>query len=489
MKIALINPPDLKIKNAVKDLLYGCWCQGKRIGGSEFPPLNLLFIASLLEKDYFVKVIIPEAIRLEYNDLIRYISKFDYVIIPTTSFCYEQDINFLGKIKNLNKDIISIIFGQYPTFFPKLSLYSQNVDFGIIGEPEFVIYRLMSVLSRNNLDEIKKIKGICYRENNKIMITGKSPFIENLDDLPIPNRKYIRGIYFFNPLTKNKEWTTALTSRGCPARCNFCLAPEFYGYIYRYQSPLRMIQEIKYLISEGYKEIFYRDETFTGEIKRTEKFCRNLIQNKIKIDWICNVRIGTVNRKILHLMKKAGCHYIKIGVESGSQLILNNLNKDITLEGIKRTFKISQEVGINTHAHVILGGPGETIQTINKTIRFIKNLNPTTVTFNLFTPFPGTKIFNEIKHEFQGPLDEFNLNFRQCLINPTKLNKFFTNLDERFLSNLIPLAYRKFYIRLKYILKQLKEMRSFYAINRIIKSSFNILSFIFESAKLNFDYC
>jgi len=476
----LINPPNQNIKNSVKDLLYGCWCQGKRIGGGEFPPLNLISIATLLEKDNNVKVINYKALKLIYQDLIKYLANFEIVIFPTTSFCYLEDINFLKNLKALNPEIKSIIFGQYSTFYPNQCIGSEYIDFGIIGEPEFTIRNLINNLfNGNNKEELKNLRGLCFKDEHKIINTGKAPYIKNLDSLPIPNRDFIKDVYFFNPLVKNKEWTTALTSRGCPASCNFCLSPEFYGYKYRYQSPERMIQEIEYITEIGYNEIFYRDETFTGNKKRVEKFCFLIKKKKIDFDWICNIRVGTVNKNLLGLMKLSGCHLLKIGVEAGSQKILNNLKKEISLGSIIKTFKWAHELRINTHAHLILGAPGETIYTLRKTIDFVKKLKPTTVTFNLFTPFPGTKIYKELEKKCKEKLDITSLKFQTCLTTPY-LSNYYTNLDYSFLRRLIPWAYRKFYLRIKYFFSQLKELNSFYSLKRIIKSSLNVISFILK---------
>jgi radical SAM superfamily enzyme YgiQ (UPF0313 family) len=482
MKIALINPPSQDIKNSVKDLLYGCWCQGKRIGGGTFPPLNLLSIGTLLEKDNIVKILDAHALKLEYNDLIKYLANFEAILFPTTSFCYLEDVEFLKNIKKINKDLISIVFGTYPTFFPEKSLNSEYIDIGVIGEPEFTIKEVINHLKSNN-SLLKTTKGVCYKEDGKIIKNRKGPYIENLDELPIPNREYIKKFYYFNPLVKNKEWTTALTSRGCPASCNFCLSPEFYGNKYRYQSPSRMIKEVEYLLNSGYKEIFYRDETFTGNKKRVEKFCNSIISKKMKLDGICNIRIGTVNRELLKLMKLSGCHYIKIGVESGSQKVLDNLKKGINISDIVKTFKWANELNIKTHAHMILGGPGETELTLKKTNSFIKRINPSTVTFNLFTPFPGSKIYRESVSQLQDSIEDIELTFQQSLLKPF-LNKYYTHLDYKYLERLIPIAYRKFYFRSKYILSQLKEIQSIFSLKRIFKSSLNVISFIFKNEEL-----
>jgi len=481
MRLALINPPNKDLKNTVKDLLYGCWCQGRRIGGGSFPPLNLLFIGTLLEKEHFVKIIDPQVYKLKDFDLIRYLGKFQIIILPTTSFCYREDVKFLGKIKDINPSVITIIFGSFPTFYLEQTVKSEYVDFAIAGEPEFTIRNLVNRLQSENKQALQSIKGICYTDNEKIVNNGKAPTIENLDLVPIPNRSYIRDVYYFNPLVRNKDWTTALSSRGCPAQCNYCLSPEFYGNQYRFQTPKRMLEEVQYLINTGYKEIFYRDETFTGNKRRIEEFCNLIKEKKIEFDWICNIRIGSVNYNLLSLMKSSGCHYVKVGVESGSQLILNNLNKNISLTETKKVFKWMNQLGLSSHAHLILGSPGETKTTIYKTIEFVKKLKPSTVTFNLFTPFPGTKIFREYITQNNHSIDETSLVFDKALISPY-LNKYYnTDLEQEYLLKLIPMAYRKFYLRFKYFLSQIKEIKSLFSLKKIVRSGFNVILFMYKN--------
>ncbi len=485
MRIALINPPSQDIKNSVKDLLYGCWCQGKRIGGSTFPPLNLLSIGTLLEKDNFIKVIDGQSLKLDYSDLIKYLARFHVIILPTTSFCYKEDVTFLKEIKRLNSEVITIIFGTYSTFYPEKSVNSQYVNFGIIGEPEIPIKNLIDEIKNGLIqDRLKSVKGLCYRKKENIINSGRAPFIENLDDLPIPNRDHLEDLYYFNPLVKNKEWTTALTSRGCPASCIFCLSPEFYGNKYRFQTPNRMIEEIKYLLNKNYKEIFYRDETFTGNKERILKYTDLIKKNGLHFDWICNVRIGTVNKNLLGRMKTTGCHYIKIGVESGSQQILNNLKKGVNIKDTVNLFDWARELDIKTHAHVILGTIGETEFTIRKTIEFVKKINPTTITFNLFAPYPGTRIFEELTKKTQDKIDIDSFTFQEAMTN-AYLSEYYTDLDQHYLNELIPIAYRKYYLRMRYIISRIKDITSFFSLKLILKSGFNIISFIFSTEETN----
>ena len=436
-----------------------------------------------MEDSNLVKILDAQALKLKYDDLVNYLAKFDVIIFPTTSFCFLEDMNFLNRIKSLNPEIKSIAFGSFPTLYPSQCISSPFLDYGIIGEPEYTIKNLLENIDLRikKSNQIIKIKGLCYKLNGKEINTGISPFIENLDELPIPNRAYIKNIFYFNPLVKNKLWTSALTSRGCPASCNFCLSPEFYGKNYRFQTPNRMINELEYLLDLGYKEIFYRDETFTGNKKRIEKFCHQIINKKINVDWIGNVRIGTVNERLLRLMKESGCHYLKIGVESGSQLILDNLGKGIRIEDIKHTFFWANKINLKTHAHMILGAPGDTEDTIKTTINFIKNVKPTTVTFNLFTPFPGTKIFKDIETKIIENFKPSSQTFKDLLSKPF-LNEYYTDLQLKYLNRIIPLAYKKFYLRTRFFLAQLKEIKSLFSLRKIFKSGLNVISFILSTS-------
>jgi radical SAM superfamily enzyme YgiQ (UPF0313 family) len=300
-----------------------------------------------------------------------------------------------------------------------------------------------------------------------------------LDELPFPDRELVRDIVYFNPLIKKTPWTTALSSRGCFGKCIFCTSPSFYGNTFRARSPENVVKEMEEIKKMGYNEIFFRDETFTMGMRRTFKICELLLEKDIKISWICNARIGTVNKKLMKLMKDAGCHIIKFGVESGVQRILDNIKKEITIEEIKKTFKSAHEIGIGTHAHVMLGCIGETEKTVNKTIEFVKEIDPATATFGAFTPYPGTELFKTIEKKVPEIGDGTQCDISK-LHNFGFYNHIFCDLSDDDVGKAVRKAYRKFYARPAYLLKAVKNVKSLNEFRNKTLASFSVFSFSFD---------
>lgn len=395
MKILVLNPSSKFTKNVVRDVLYGCWCKGKRIGGASVPPFALLSVATVLKKNGLdVTFLDAVAEQIPFNELVNIGIKYDIIIISSATMSYVEDTFLLEKIKRKKNEIISIVFGAHPTFQPEAALETEMVDFIILGEPEKNIKELIVYLKEGR--DYSDLPGIGYRkgQNKKI---NEIEYIKDLDELPFLDVDMLpKNIHYFNPLIKRMPYITTTASRGCPGRCTFCTAPFFYGPKIRFKTDEKLLNEMEYYSSKGYREIYFRDETFIIKNKRDKMFCEKLIKRNLDLTWICNVRIGMVDYEDIVYMKKAGCHLIKTGVESGSQEILDNVKKGITIKQTKQFFKWTHEIGIDTHAHVMLGMPGETKETIEKTIDFVMEIAPTTATFGICTPYPGSPLFNEV---------------------------------------------------------------------------------------------
>lgn len=475
----LLNPPSKYAKNVVRDLFYGCWCKGKRIASTSFPPTTLLYIATVLERDnHDVKLLDSQAEGIVLEDVKKIVSNEapDILVIPTATMTFNEDMETLKEIKEIS-DATILAFGSHVTFRPKDSLKNRIIDFLVMREPEFVI-RDFARAKEKGMD-LKKINGLGFKINKKILTNAPYPFINPLDQLPIPDRKYILDFAYFNPLVKRLPWTTALTSRGCPGRCMFCSSPSFYGNKLRFRSAANVLDEIEYLHNVGYKEIFFRDETFTAHRSRLIDICNGIKERRIDISWICNGRIDTVDLKTLKMMKNAGCHMIKFGVESGVQKILDNINKGIKIEMTRNVFKWAHEVGMETHAHMMFGCVGETWDTINKTIKFLKEIDPTTVTCGAFTPYPGTKLFELIENKIPEIGDGSQCNL-SMLHTKGFHNDLISELSDEEVGKAVRMLYRKFYLRPSYILKRLSAIRSLDQFRRIVSAGINVLSFSIE---------
>ncbi len=474
----LLNPPSKYSSNVARDLFYGCWCKGKRIASQDFPPLNLLYLSAILKKDKHDVIILDS--QAEKKDLTAVKEAVDskkpeIIIIPTSSMNIKEDSELLNELKKNNK-CITIAFGSHTTFYPEQSLSFGGLDYAVQREPDYIIRDFVNAYSKGK--NYNKTKGIAYMNKGKCIINKQYPFIEDLDELTFPDREYIKHFMYFSPLVKRLPWTTALTSRGCLGKCNFCTTVPFYGHKLRFRSAKNVVEEMEEIKKLGYNEVFFRDETFTAHSQRLIEICNIIIERKLDISWICNARIGNLSEKNLRLMKKAGCHLIKLGVESGSQTILNNIKKGITVDMTKDTFRLMNKVGIESHAHMMLGCPGETWKSIDQTIKFIKEINPTTVTFNAFTLFPGAEIYEEVKKKYpdidgteHDTSKEHSVGFH---------SKWICDLSDEEVGKAIKKAYRSFYLRPSYIFKTLLRIRSLNDFRRIVSAGLDVFSYIKE---------
>lgn len=455
-KISLIEGQFNGEGRIVRDLLYGCCCGGKRISNAEYPPLDRLYIATVL-KGAGVQASLGACGEAELPEII---------VVSSSATTLPEDLGLLNKIKSKNPRCTTLVYGAAATFQTEELLESGAVDFAVIGEPEFTIRALVKEKDRRKW---KKIRGIAYSEKGRLKTNANNP-MRTMNLLPIPDRKMLQGMEYSHPLITRKPWTTMVTTRGCAGKCTFCLSPRFYGGRIIERSVEKVVEELKILKSEGYTEIFFRDETFTWNRKRTREICERMIEERLELAWIANSKVGTVDRKTLGLMKEAGCEVLKIGVESGNQKILDNIKKGITLRQTEDTFRWTKEAGIRTHAHFMLGCPGETRKTIRETMEFAKKIGPDTATFGILTPYPGTEIFESIKDRIKKT--DFSGEHAKA-----HYNELFTELKGGELEKALKQAYREFYFRPEYILGRLKKVKSIGELKNLIKSGLAVTGF------------
>jgi radical SAM superfamily enzyme YgiQ (UPF0313 family) len=480
MKILGLNPPSKYSKNVARDLLWGCWCKGRRIAGVQFPPLPLMYVATVLKVNGFsVDVLDAQAQAMNLEAIEEEIVSYDVVFLISATMSYNEDAEILTRLKQKNPRLKTIVFGAHPTFLPLEALKKTSVDIIVRKESEFVIRDLVKALS-NNSHEWKKVAGIGYRENGQSVINPDYPYIDNLDDLPIPDRSFLPPkIDYYNPIVKHFSWTTALSSRGCPSRCSFCTAPSYYGPKYRARSAQNVVEEMTYLSNLGFREIFYRDEVFTLDKERVFEICDRIMKAKITMAWICSVKASTASLEMLKAMKGAGCRLIRIGVESGVQDILNSVKKDVKISQIEDVFRWAQEVKLDTHAHMMLGMPGETEDTVRTTFDFVKKIKPSTITYGIMTPYPGTEIYNQVVAQDPSFGDGTRINAQSIHTNAS-FSKIFSRIDEKKLEQYVQEGYQRFYMRPAYIFERLSQVRDWQELKRLVLAGTQVFRFIMQ---------
>jgi radical SAM superfamily enzyme YgiQ (UPF0313 family) len=381
-------------------------------------PLGLGYIASSLEKNgYDVKIEemslvtsekeIENRIKMHHPDVVG-VSCF-------TNFRYGA-FRTLEIAKEVDPDIITLAGGSHATLMSDQVMKTQDkINFIVLGEGECTTVELLQTLEKNG--DVKKVKGICFKKNKEIIYTEPRPLIEDLDILPFPARhlmdlslysdigrdnyfKTIRGSEFHGEKISKFKKSFIMGSRGCPFSCQFCSISKFWCHRWRGRSPENVVDEMEYL-SERFniKVIGFNDDTFSVSIDRVIGICKEIIKRGLDIKWFSTTRADRVSIEMLEWMKKSGCFMIAYSPESGSQKILDNINKRITVKDIIKFHELCHKVELPVGIGLMVGNVGETNETIEETIKLLDVIRPEGVGVNLTTVYPATGLYELAKKQ------------------------------------------------------------------------------------------
>lgn len=471
MRILLINPPNL---NPISSVLPTALEEER----GHNPPLGLLYIASYLkekEPSYQIEVIDGPTENFDYSQLKEKIEEFkpEVVGIIVMSFTLIDALMVAKIVKEINSETKVVLGGPHVHIFGQETLKLGNSDFVILGEGEKTFHQLVKNI--NNEENLRTIPGLIFYDKKRNLInTGLPQLIENLDELPFPARDLIDNKKYSSVLGTNNLVTTMITSRGCPYQCVFCDRPQL-GKKFRARSAQNVVNEMEECLKNyDIKEFLIYDDTFTIDRQRVVDICNEIIKRKLNIIWDIRARVNTVDKELLSFLKKAGCQRIHYGVESGTQKILDVLNKGITLEEVKKAFKLTKESKIQTLAYFMIGNPSETKEDVLETIKFAKKLNPDYVHITITMPFPATRLYYLTLKERVIKKDvwlEFAKNPSREFTPPI----WEENLTRTEMHNLIKKAYKEFYFRPSYLLKRVLSLRSFDELKRKSRAGFKML--------------
>jgi anaerobic magnesium-protoporphyrin IX monomethyl ester cyclase len=259
----------------------------------------------------------------------------------------------------------------------------REIDYCIVGEGEHPFLELVRHFDTGKPALCRDIRGIAFREGDRILTTGAPEPIKNLDDLPDPATDF--------------SFQHVVSTRGCPGNCTFCGSPRFWGRKVRFHSPEYFVGQIETLYKKGIRFFYISDDTFTIDKNRVIAICRMILERRLRITWAAISRVNYVGEEMLAWMRRAGCIQISFGVEHGSPAIRDRLQKNIRTDAIKRAFSLTTGYGILARAYFIYGCPGETDGTIRETIDLIEEIAPLSVIFYILDLFPGTALYEEFK--------------------------------------------------------------------------------------------
>jgi len=365
-------------------------------------------------------------------------------ITATTPLFFEASELSRRVRKKLGAGVKIILGGPHATALPEECLLSSEFDIVVYCEGEETI---AEIWDKKNLSEIK---GIYYKKDGKIFSTGDRGVIENLDSLPMPalDLYAIKNYRCSRALSRESPISNYETSRGCPSRCSFC-NKNISGRKYRMKSPEKVIEELKYILSLGVKELRFIDDQFNANPQHAKEVCEAIIREGLHFPWslAAGIRVNCADVELLKLAKRAGCYQVGIGFESGDQDSLDSIDKDATIEESIECMQAVKKAGLESIGFFMLGLPADTEKSLNKTINFAIKLMPDLAKITITIPFPGTHLFEQ--YEKQGLIktrDWTKYNFH----NAGDVYRH-PNLDFETLMKYYLLFYRKFYLNPKYI--------------------------------------
>ncbi len=449
-KILFLNPP-LSLEDLYEDLAEG---------GSELPPLNIAVLAAVARDHCYQTTIVDSlAERLDYDKTLERILDFDpdYLGITSTTISIFYAAEMARLAKQSLPGLKVILGGAHITAAPQETMRRfPQFDIGVIGEGEDTLIDLLHTLETGK-KPLPDVEGIIYRDNGEIRMTPRRAFIQDLDRIPYPAWDLLPDLVrYYQPAVDSLYRSPAsslVTSRGCPGQCVFCDRAVFGNRVRGYSAGyvLGMIKRLRY--EYGIRDLFIHDDNFVVLRKRLKQICNAIIKEKIDITWSCLGRLDSLDLSLLPLMKKAGCWQINYGVESGSQKILDLMNKKIKVEQAAKVINATRRAGIRVKGLFIIGSFGETTETIKETLDFIKKVKMDDFHACCYTPFPGTEA-DRIAEQY-GTIDR---DWRK--MNMFTPDKFIPHgMTKEEVDYWYRKAYRTFYMRPCIIWYYFKKMR------------------------------
>lgn len=427
------------------------------------PPTDLMYLAAVSEKQGLDAKIADYSQGGDYEaDLVKF--KPDYLVVNIATPTLEHDLEAIKKAKEICPNIITIAKGAaFLTLAERIIKEHDELDFGILGEAENTLKEILQEKSKT------EILGLYYKENDEVKFTGCRPFIEDLDSLPFPARHLVDNNIYRRP-DNNKVQATIKVSRGCPFHCFFCLATPVSGAKVRRRSPENIVAEIRECVEKyNIKNFLFWSDIFNIDKDWTMKLCQAIIDSGLKITWSANTRADTADLEMAEMMYKSGCRLVSIGVESGSQYMLEKMGKKITLNDVRRTVKVFKKAKIRIYNYFVIGLPWETEETVEETIKFAIELNSDFISFYTATPLPGSRFYDyALEHNLFDKQTSFENAYFYPAVNTHHLSR------ERVFE-LHKSAIKRFYLRPLYILKMLLRIRSIEEVKNYFTAGMNVL--------------
>ena len=443
MRTLFLNPPSFERFDGGAS---SRWPASREIE-SYWYPVWLCYPAGMLADS---KVVDAPPHKISIEQTVAMAKDFELLVLFTSTPGFQVDVKISEMMKDVNPKLKVGFVGPPVTVEPEKSLEaSPAIDFVVRREFDHQI----ADYARGK--PLAELAGVSFRKNGSIVNNPEGGVIENLDELPWVTTVYKRDLDVtrYNVPFLLHPFIALYTSRGCPAMCTFCLWPQTHsGHRWRLRSTEDVASEVRYA-REAFadlKEIFFDDDTFNYRKERTIELCRKL--KPLKVTWSCTSRV-TTDYETLRAMKEAGCRLLIVGYESGDPQILKNIKKGATVEMAQRFTANCKKLGLVIHGDFIVGLPGETRESIRRTIDFAKKLDTETIQVSIAHPYPGTEFYDYANKNDFITIDSMTDDEGHQLPNVV-----YPGLDRADLVEWVERFYDEYYFRPRVIWRFVREM-------------------------------
>jgi len=363
-----------------------------------YPPLGLLYVSAYLKGKGIANDVFDTTFASQQSQLEFILEKQPKIICIYTNLMTKVEVIRLIKILKTGKfNFPKIVLGGPDVTYNVANYLKSGADFLVIGEGEETTFELYNAIINDG--DFHQVKGIAFLEQGLVVQTHTRDKFRELDALPLPNREAINMHNYLETWKRNhgESSMTISTQRGCPYTCKWC-STAVYGQSYRRRPAHLVVAEMK-MLKEQYNPdaIWFVDDVFTISHKWLTAFHEEVVKQKAQIRFECITRAERLNEEILRLLKEAGCFRIWIGAESGSQEIIDAMDRRVDINHVKKIIQDTNAMGIETGTFIMLGYPGETEKDIEETIQYLKEARPTHYTITVAYPIKGTSLYNEIE--------------------------------------------------------------------------------------------
>lgn len=427
--------------------------------------VGILYVAAAMRQRLGItpRIVDAPASGLGLAEIERLVAleKPDVVALSVLTFNLLDCLQVAETVKRVSPETVVCFGGWHPTLYPVETLGLGPVDYVVIGEGEETFSELVGLLqAKRNPDEdmLRAIPGIGFRDASGIaVLTGPRPPVTALDDIPFPAYDLIDLKQYSNILADTSDNISILTTRGCPHACSFC---DIRKSRYRYRSPEKVMEEIRFWHEKGIEEFYIQDDNFTINRKRAIELCRLIIDSGLNVRYKISSRVDHLDDELLGYLQRSGCYRINFGVESGSQKVLDYLQKGIKVQQIQEAFRLAKKHRISTFAYVMIGTPVETASDYDMTEALVRTIKPDHLHCSICTPMPETHLYRTLLAE--GSIAEDYWRSFAAAPTPEFTTRFcspvYDDADLRTMQNSMQ---KRFYLQPRVVFNELKRIRDF----------------------------